>query len=117
MARIRKHDVVVVRTGADAGKRGRVLRVMPEKGRAVVEGVNLVFKHMKKSQKTPQGGRVRREAPVPLCRLMPIDPSTDGPTRVSYRVEDGVKRRFARKSGAAIDVETKASGKRAKTEG
>ena len=116
MARIRKGDLVAVRTGADAGKRGRVLVVMPDREKALVEGVNLRFKHLKKSQKNPQGGRVRREVPVPLCRLMPIDPTTDAPTRVGYRVEGGGKRRFARGSGAAIDTETKARGKRAKTE-
>jgi len=106
-ARIRKGDVVVVRSGDDAGRRGRVLRVLPADGRAVVEGVNVVFKHLRRSQKNPRGGRVEKEAPVPLSRLMPVDPTTDEPTRVSYRVEGGSKRRFARGSGAAIDVETR----------
>ena len=106
-ARIRKGDLVVVRTGDDAGRRGRVLRVLPGDGRAVVEGVNVVFKHLRRSQKNPRGGRVEKEAPVPLSRLMPIDPTTDQPTRVAYRVEGGKKRRVARGSGAPIDVETR----------
>jgi large subunit ribosomal protein L24 len=106
-ARIRKGDLVLVRSGDDAGKRGRVLRVLPADDRAVVEGVNVVFKHLRRSQKNPRGGRVEKEAPVPLSRLMPIDPSTDEATRVAYRVEGGSKRRFARASGAALDVETR----------
>jgi large subunit ribosomal protein L24 len=117
MARIVKGDLVVVRAGADRGKRGHVLKVYPDRDKAVVEGVNLVFKHMKKSQKTPQGGRVRREAPVPLSRLMPIDPTTDEATRVAYRVEGGTKKRFARGSGAAIGEAKKARAARAKAEG
>jgi len=113
MARIKKGDVVFVRSGADAGKRGRVLRVLPSDGRALVEGINLVFKHMRKSQKHPQGGRVRREASVDLSKLMPIDPTTDRPTRVSWKVEGGEKRRIGRKSGAVLVAEAKADAKAA----
>ena len=113
MARIRKGDLVVVRSGADAGKRGRVLRVLPGEDRAVVEGVNLLFKHLRRSQKNPQGGRVRREAPVHCSKLMPVDPTTDRPTRVAYRVEGGVKKRVARKSGAPLEGDAKGRGKRA----
>jgi large subunit ribosomal protein L24 len=115
-ARVRKGDLVVVRSGDDAGRRGRVLRVLPGDGRAVVEGVNVVFKHLRRSQKNPRGGRVEKEAPVPLSRLMPVDPTTDEPTRVSYRVEGGTKRRFARGSGAALDVEAR-KGRRGKDAG
>ena len=61
-ARIRKGDLVAVISGEDRGKRGKVLRVIPETGKVVVEGVNLVTKHMRKSQQNPQGGRVHREA-------------------------------------------------------
>jgi large subunit ribosomal protein L24 len=104
-ARIRKGDTVVVRAGDDAGKRGRVLRVLPGRGKAVVEGVNVAFKHLKRSQKNPRGGRLEKEAPVPLSRLMPVDPSSDEPTRVTYRVEGGRKQRFAVGSGASIDAE------------
>jgi large subunit ribosomal protein L24 len=111
-ARIRKGDLVAVRSGDDAGRRGRVLRVMPGDGRAVVEGVNVAFKHLRRSQKNPRGGRLQKEAPVPLSRLMLVDPTTDEPTRVSFRVVDGKKKRFG-KSGAVIDVETR-RGKRGK---
>ena len=117
MARVKKGDLVLVRAGADAGKRGRVLRVMPDRGLAVVEGVSVRFKHLKKSNKHPQGGRVQRETPIYLSKLMPVDPDTDKGTRVSYRVVDGKKRRFARASGAALDADAKGRGKRAKAEG
>jgi len=112
-SRIKKGDLVVVRSGADAGKRGRVLRVIPGKDRAVVEGVSVRFKHLKKSQKHPQGGRVQRETALHLSKLMPIDPTTDEPTRVSYRIEGDHKTRVSRGSGNSLDGE----GKRAKGEG
>lgn len=115
MARIKKGDLVVVRSGADAGKRGRVLRMLPSDGRALVEGINLVFKHLRKSQKHPQGGRVRREASVDLSKLMPIDPTTDRGTRVSFKVEGGEKRRVGRKSGAVLVAEAKAAKAAAKS--
>lgn len=105
MSRIRKGDLVVVRTGDDKGKRGRVLRVLPEAQRCVVEGVNLVFKHLRKSQANPQGARVRREASIHLSNVMPIDPSTDKPTRVSSAVVDGRRVRVARKSRTVIAAE------------
>ncbi len=118
MARIRKGDEVLVRAGADAGKRGRVLRVLPGADRAVVEGVNFIHKHLRKSPKNPQGGRVRREASVHLSKLMLVDPSTDKPTRVGFKVEGGNKVRVARKGGGVIDGATKSRGdKRAKAEG
>ena len=117
MARVKKGDLVAVRSGADAGKRGRVLRVIPGRGLAVVEGISVRFKHLKKSQKHPQGGRLQRETPVQLSKLMPIDPKTDEPTRVSWRFEGGEKVRVARGSGTPLDAEAKARGKRAKAEG
>ena len=103
MARIRKGDLVAVCRGADAGKRGRVLQVFPGKDRAIVEGVGLRFKHLKKSQKHPQGGRIERESPIRLCVLMPVDPETDRPTRVSFRDVDGRKQRVAVGSGKALE--------------
>jgi large subunit ribosomal protein L24 len=113
-ARIRKGDLVAVRAGDDAGKRGRVLRVLPDAGRAVVEGVNVSFKHLKRSPKNPRGGRIEKESPVALSKLMLVDPTTDRPTRVGTRVEDGKKRRYAVGSGALLDVERRT--KRAKGE-
>lgn len=102
MSRIRKGDVVAVMSGEDKGKRGRVLRVLTESNRVVVEGINLVHKHQRKSQQNPQGGRIRLEASVHACTLMPIDPSTDKPTRVSSAVVDGRRVRVAHKSRSVI---------------
>jgi large subunit ribosomal protein L24 len=110
MARIKKGDLVLVRAGDDAGRRGRVLRILPAKSKALVEGMNLVFKHLRKGPKRPTGGRVQRENWIPLSRLVPIDPTTDKGTRVSYRMEGGVKRRVARGSGAALEGEAKPRG-------
>jgi large subunit ribosomal protein L24 len=101
-ARIRQGDVVLVRSGADKGKRGKVIRVDPAADRAIVEGIRLVFKHLKKSQKHPQGGRIRRESAIPLSKLALIDPTTDQATRVAFRVVDGEKVRVARGSGARL---------------
>lgn len=103
-ARIRKGDLVYVRRGDERGKRGRVLRVLADEQRVVIEGLNLVFKHLRKSQQNPQGGRVRREAAIHMSNVMPIDPSTDKPTRVSYQVVDGRHVRVARRSRTVLEA-------------
>jgi large subunit ribosomal protein L24 len=100
--RLRQGDLVTVVSGDDRGKRGRILRVVHEKNRVIVEGVNLVFKHLRRSQQNPQGGRVRREAPIATSNVMPIDPETNKATRVSTKVVDGRRTRVGRKSGAAL---------------
>jgi large subunit ribosomal protein L24 len=106
MARIRKGDLVAVTAGADRGKRGRVIGIRPGAApgqeSVLVEGVRMVFKHLRKSQKNPQGGRIKREAWISASTVMPIDPSTDKPTRVSSAVVDGRRVRVARKSRAVI---------------
>jgi large subunit ribosomal protein L24 len=100
---IRKGDMVRVVTGDDKGTTGRVLRVIPDKGKLVVEGVNRVYKHLKPSRRNPQGGRLSKEMPVDVSNVMLIDPSTSKPTRVGVRVlSDGTKERYAKKSGAAL---------------
>lgn len=111
-ARIRKGDLVAVVTGDDKGKRGRVLRVLPETNRVVIEGVNLVFKHLRKSQQNPQGGRVRREAAVHVSKVMPIDPSTDKPTRVSSTEVEGRRVRAARRSRTVLTADTGRRGRK-----
>src|SRR5947207_14486583 len=100
---IRKGDTVRVMTGDDRGTTGRVLRVIPDKGKLVVEGVNRVYKHLKPSRRNPQGGRLSKEMPIDVSNVMLIDPSTNQPTRVGIRVlPDGTKERFAKKSGASL---------------
>jgi large subunit ribosomal protein L24 len=103
-ARIRKGDRVEVVTGADRGKRGEVLRVIPKENRAVVQGVNVAKHHTKPSRMGQEGGIVEKEATIHLSNIMLIDPKTDKPTRVSFRVlENGTKLRVARKTGNAIE--------------
>ena len=103
-ARIRKGDRVLVISGADRGKRGEVLRVMPKDDRAVVQGVRIAKKHMKASGIGQPSGIVEQEAAIHLSNLMLVDPKTDQPTRVGFRVlDDGRKVRVARKTGQVIE--------------
>ncbi len=99
---IRKGDRVMVIAGEYKGEVGEVLEVLPKKNRAVVEGVNIVKKHQKPSQKNPQGGIVEMEAPIHISNLMLIDPKTGEPTRVGRKRVDGKLSRYAKKSGEII---------------
>jgi large subunit ribosomal protein L24 len=102
---IRKNDQVVVRAGKDRGKRGRVLSVLPEKNRVVVEGVNLIKRHTRPNpQKNIKGGIVEREAAIHASNVMLLDPETNQATRIgSKQMPDGTRVRIGRKSGAAVD--------------
>ncbi len=103
-ARIRKGDRVLVISGADKGKRGDVLRVMPKEDRAVVQGVRMAKHHRKPTGLGQPGGIIEQEAPIHLSNLMLLDPKNDQPTRVGFRVlEDGRKVRVARKTGQVIE--------------
>jgi len=103
-ARIKKGDIVLVTTGADRGKRGEVLRVMPSESRAVVQGVNVAKKHTKPSGMGSPGGIVSVEASMHLSNLKLVDPKTDKPTKVGFRVlEDGRKVRVAKATGTVIE--------------
>ena len=100
---IKKGDTVYVNAGDDKGKTGRVLSVLVSKGKAVVEGVNMVSKSTKPSAKHPQGGIVKMEAPINVSNLNLVDPKSGKPTRVGHRVnENGVKVRYSKKSGEEI---------------
>lgn len=100
MARLRKGDRVVVMRGNDKGKQGKIVRVLPERQMVVIEGVNLVKKHLAATPNRP-GGILEVEAPMHQSKVMPIDPSSGKPTRVRVQVKDGKKTRVA-KSGAEI---------------
>jgi large subunit ribosomal protein L24 len=102
---IRKNDTVLVRAGKDRGKRGRVLRVLPDVNRVVVEGVAIIKRHTRPNpQKNIKGGIVEREAAIHASNVMLIDPETNEPTRVGHKVlSDGRKVRIGRKSGAVVD--------------
>ena len=104
MARIRKGDRVLVVRGNDKGKQGKVVRVVPDRDMVVVEGVNLVKKHLAATPQRP-GGILEVEAPMHASKVMPMDPSTGKRTRVRNQTKDGKKIRVA-KSGAEIVGET-----------
>lgn len=102
---IRKNDTVVIRTGKDRGKRGRVLRVLPDSNRVVVEGANIIKRHTRPNpQKNIKGGIVEREGSIHASNVMLVDPETNEATRVGYKIlADGRKVRIGRKSGAVVD--------------
>ncbi len=100
---IKKGDNVVVITGENKGKKGRVLEIITKTDRAIVEGVNLIKKHTKPNAKTPQGGIVDKEAPVHISNLMLYDAKTGAATRVGRRLNDkGKLVRYSKKSGEEI---------------
>ena len=100
---IKKGDTVYVNSGEDKGKTGKVLKVLVEKNRAIVEGVNMVSKSTKPSAKNPHGGIVKQEASIHISHLSLIDPKSGKPTRIGRKVnENGVKVRYAKKSGEEI---------------
>ena len=99
---IKKGDTVYVNAGNDKGKTGKVLEVIVDRDRAVVEGVNIVSKHTKPNSAHPQGGIIKQEASVHISNLNLIDPKSGKATRVGYRVQDGKKVRYAKKSGEEI---------------
>lgn len=102
--RIKKGDTVVVISGKDKGKKGKVLQALPKKERVIVEGVNMVTKHQKASQQVKQAGIIHQEAPIHVSNVMLLDPKVKTGTRVSYKVLDsGKKVRVAAKSGEVID--------------
>ncbi len=104
-AKIRKGDTVAVLTGRDKGKRGEVLSVNPEEGRALVRGVQMVKRHQKPTGMNQPGGIIEKEAPIQLSNLALIDPKSGKPTRVGFSVlADGKKVRVARPSGEVLDA-------------
>lgn len=96
--KVRVGDTVIVTAGDHKGTQGKIASVNREKNKAIVEGVNMVSKHTKPSAKSPQGGIVKKEAPIHISNLALIDPKTKTATRVGMRMEDGKKVRFSKKS-------------------
>jgi large subunit ribosomal protein L24 len=100
---IKKGDTVIVITGESKGQKGRVLEVDREKSRALVEGINMVSKHTKPNAKAPQGGIVKKEAPIHITNLMLIDPASGKPTRIGKKLNENNKLvRYSKKSGEEI---------------
>ena len=99
----------MVIAGNDRGKTGEILSVDYATGKVVVHGVNRVHKHMRPSRQHPQGGRIRKEMPINISNVQPIDPKTNQPTRVGFRIaDDGSKERYAKKSGQSLGTIRKA---------
>ena len=98
---IKKGDIVYVNTGDDKGKTGRVLKVLVDKKRAIVEGINMVTKHTKPSAKNTQGGRVQTELSVHISNLNPVDPKSGKPTRIGREINAKTNKlaRYAKRSG------------------
>jgi large subunit ribosomal protein L24 len=104
IAHVRKGDTVIVVAGKERGKKGKVLRVIPEKGRVVVERINMIKKHQKPTQKIRQGGIIEREGAIHLSNVMLVDPNSDKPTRIGMKaLSDGKKVRVAKRSGEMLD--------------
>ena len=99
---IKKGDTVYVNAGNDKGKTGKVLSVIPDKDRAIVEGINMVSKHTNPNATQPQGGIIKREAGIHVSNLQLIDPASQKPTRIGRKFVDGKKIRYAKKSGEEI---------------
>ena len=100
---IKKGDTVYVNAGEDKGMTGRVLKVIVDKKRAIVEGVNMVSKSTKPNAKNPLGGIVKQEASIHISNLNPVDPKTGKPTRIGRRLNEAGKLvRYAKKSGEEI---------------
>ena len=100
--KIKSGDIVRVIAGDHKGAEGKVLKVDREKNKAVVEGVNMVSKHTKPSAKSPQGGIVKKEAPIQISNISLIDPKTKETTRIGIRVEGDKKVRFSKKSNQVL---------------
>ena len=100
---IRKDDTVVVLSGKDKGKQGKVLAVMPKDKKVIVEKVNIVSRHTKPRQQGEEGGIIKKEAPIYACKVMRVCPKCNKPTRPAHRVgKDGKKVRICKKCGAEI---------------
>lgn len=113
--KFRVDDEVVVIAGADKGHRGKIIKIDRDANKVIVEGAGRVWKHVKQSQKNPQGGRLNKEMPISASNVMLVDPTDGKPTKVGMRyLDDGSKERFARKSGSTISQVSPAKASRAK---
>ena len=100
---IKKGDTVFINTGEYKGQKGRILEVDRKKDRAIVEGINLISKHTKPNAQNPNGGIIKKEAPIHISNLMLIDPSSGAPTRIGRRRNNKEKLvRYSKKSGEEI---------------
>lgn len=109
---IRVNDTVIMLSGRDKGQTGKVIKVDRANNKLIVEGLNKIFKHVKKSQRNPQGGRLSKESFIDASKVMLVCPKTGKPTRLGVRVlPDGSKERYSKKSGETISVVSPPKGK------
>lgn len=100
---IRKGDTAIVIAGNDKGNKGKVLEVIKDKNRAIIEGVNMITKHVKPSANNPEGGIEKTEAPIHISNIMLVEPSNGEPTRIGRKLnEEGKSQRFSKKTGELI---------------
>jgi len=100
---VKKGDNVIVISGNDKGKIGKVLKVLVKQNRVVVEGVNIVSRHTRPSNAHPDGGIIKKEAPIHASNVQLLDPKKEEPTRIGYKIVDGKKVRYAKKSGTVLN--------------
>ena len=99
---VKTGDTVIIMSGRERGKQGKVLAVSPEEGKVIIEGRNMVTKHVKPRRQGEQGGIVKAEGAIYACKVMPVCPKCGKPTRVGHSVKDGKNVRVCRKCGAEL---------------
>lgn len=99
---IKKNDKVVVLSGKDKGKEGKVINVDPQAGKVIVEGVNVASKHMKPRKQGEEGGIIKTETPIYACKVQLVCPKCNKATRVAHKIADGKKSRVCKKCGAEL---------------
>ena len=99
---VKKNETVVVLSGKDKGKQGKVLSVNPEAGKVVVEGVSVATRHQKARRQGEEGGIVKKETPIYACKVMTVCPKCNKATRVAHKIVDGKKVRVCKHCGAEI---------------
>ena len=99
---IKKDDLVIVLSGKDKGKQGKILEVMPKSGKVIVEKVNVVSRHTKPRKQGEEGGIIKKETPIYACKVMTVCPKCDKATRVAHKIVDGKKVRVCKHCGAEI---------------
>ena len=100
---VKKGDTVVVLSGKDKGKQGKIITAMPSAGKVVVEGINKVKRHSKPSLKVPQGGIITKEMPLHACKVQLVCPACNKPTRIGHKDVNGKNSRVCKKCGEVIE--------------
>ena len=100
---VKKGDTVVVLSGKDKGKQGKIITAMPQAGKVVVEGINKVKRHSKPSLKVPQGGIITKEMPLHACKVQLVCPACNKPTRIGHKDVNGKNSRVCKKCGEVIE--------------